>query len=134
MQYQHRIFLYCSPYSSCSFNFAIAKIVAFFLFCTFIHFLYCSPYGYRSSNYRNSNSSRIFLLLKTIAKVKKNISLSERERVTTIVEGAKSIDREWKERSKEIIAKIKQRRLRDIKIKIQKSPILLLPFWQLIII
>ena len=68
------------------------------------------------------------MLLKTIAKVKKNISLSERERVTTIVEGAKSIDREWKERSKEIIAKIKQRRLRDIKIKIQKSPILLLPF------
>ena len=51
--------------------------------------------------------------------------------MTTIVERAKSIsDRERKERSKEIIAKIKQRRLRAItlQIKIKKSPILLLPF------
>ena len=41
------------------------------------------------------------------AKGKKSISLSERERVTTIAERTKSIDRERKERSKEIIAKIK---------------------------
>ena len=68
--------LYCSHFTYCSFNFAIAKECGLNLFVSFfcigfVHsfmasFLYCSQYSYRSSNYHDI--CRTFSLLNAIAK------------------------------------------------------------------
>ena len=73
------IFLYCSPFSYRSSNFAIAKlsllisllqIIYEFWRLVHVFFLYCFPYSYRSSNYCDSNSCCSFTLLKALAKSK----------------------------------------------------------------
>ena len=76
---------------------------------------------YFSSNYCNSS----FWILKTIAKGKGRLVIAIVGRAITIV-------REIKERSKEILPKIKQRRLREINLQgaIVKGPILLLQYWK----
>ena len=65
-------FLYCSPFSYRSSNFAIAKLSLLIPLLQFLYkfcrlfmasFLYCFPYSYRSSNYCDSNSFRSFKLL-----------------------------------------------------------------------
>ena len=91
LRQQYWTFLYCSPVSYRSSNFAIAKVVALcFNFCmSFIDWfiaslLYCFPYNYRSSNYCDSNSCRSYTLLKALAKSSGNLIAiafkSEKER------------------------------------------------------
>jgi hypothetical protein len=77
---QYRTFLYCSPCSYRSSNFAIAKVVALcFNFCMIFvdwfmaSFLYCFRNSYRSSNYCESTSCRSFTLLKALAKSNCNL-------------------------------------------------------------
>ena len=90
---QYWTFLYCSPFSYTSPNFAIAKVVTLNLFASIFmsfvdwlmaSFLYCFPYSYRSSNYCDSNSCRSFTLLKALAKSNGNLFAiafkSEKER------------------------------------------------------
>ena len=79
--YSHRkyTFLYCSPFSYRSSNFAIAKVVTLNLFASsfvdwfMASFLYCFPYSYYSSNYCDSNSCRSFMLWKALAKSNGNL-------------------------------------------------------------
>ena len=113
LRLQYWTFLYWSPFSYHSSNFAIAKVIALncccFNFCmNFVDsfmasFLYCFPYSYRSSNYCDSNSCRSFTLLKALAKSSGNLiaitfkSEKERERATTIAVAivGRAITLEW---------------------------------------
>ena len=87
-------------------------------------FLHCYPYSYHSSNYRDSCCS--FSILKMIAKSKeKNIVIAFKcEKERQLFQVGRAIIRK-KERSKEIIPKRKQRRLRTKTLQgaKEKSPI-----------
>ena len=80
-------------------------------------FLYCSPYSYRSSNYHDSNSCRFFSLLKAIANSdEKHIRMSKTKNYY-YCDSRKSdnyIEREMKERGKEIIPIMEQKECRMI--------------------
>ena len=80
-------FLYCSPFSYRSSNFAIVGALNpfasnLYTFCRLVmaSFLYCFPYSYRSSNYCDINSCRSFTLLKAIAKSKSKTSAFKSEK------------------------------------------------------
>ena len=76
LRLQNWTFLYCSPFSYCSSNFAIAKVIAlnlalYFNSCiSFVDWVmaFCFQYSYCSSNYCDSNSWRSFTLLKALSK------------------------------------------------------------------
>ena len=108
---QYLTFLYCSPFSYCSSNFASCFVFVLQI-VSWLFFLYCFPNSYRTSNYCGSNSCRSIILLKTTIAI-------------TIVVRAITLGRAIKKRSKKLIPKIKQRIIIAITLQgpIEKSPI-----------
>ena len=126
LRQQYWTFLYCSPFSYRSSNFAIAKLSLLisllqfmYEFCRLVHgfFSVLLPIQFRSSNYCDSNSCRSLRLLKALAKSNSNIFAIafKRERATTIATAivlrAISLKKEPSKKKQRLIPKRMQRGL-----------------------